>query len=172
VPSGPLAFDPIDEARRQWAEHGWDPAVAGMGVVTSIVRGAQLFGARIAEVLKPHGLTFARYEVLALLSFTRRGALPLGKLGERLQVHPASVTNAVDRLEADGLVRRDPNPRDGRGVLAAITAEGRRAVRTVTPLLNQEVFEATGLADDELRLLFELLRKVRAAAGDFTPDDD
>ena len=68
------------------------------------------------------GLTFARYEVLMLLSFSRQGALPLGKIGERLQVNAASVTNAVDRLEADGLVTRRSNPDDGRGRLARLTA--------------------------------------------------
>ncbi len=60
-----------------------------------------------------------------LLSFSRAGALPVGKMGERLQVHPASVTNAVDRLERDGYVARRSNPADGRGVLAEITAAGR-----------------------------------------------
>ncbi len=64
-----------------------------------------------------------------LLFFSRRGELPVGLVGERLQVHPASVTNAVDRLESDGLVERRRNPSDGRSVLAAITVEGRRRRR-------------------------------------------
>ena len=95
-----------------------------MAVVTSIMRVQQMLAAHVEHILRPLGLTFARYEVLMLLTFSRRGALPLGKIGERLQVHPASVTNAVDRLEDDGLVRRSPNPSDGRGVLAAISPGG------------------------------------------------
>ena len=61
--------------------------------------------------LRPFGLTFARYEVLMLLSFSTKGSLPLGKIGERLQVNAASVTNAVDRLEAQGLVVATAQPR-------------------------------------------------------------
>ncbi len=43
-----------------------------------------------------------------LLSFTRTGALPLGKVGERLQVHRTSVTNIVDKLEAGGRAKLSP----------------------------------------------------------------
>ena len=121
-----LSFDPIAEAERQWGMHGWPDQASGMAVVTSIMRLQQIFLARADAVLRPLGLTFARYEVLMLLSFSRRGALPLGKIGERLQVNAASVTNAVDRLEADGLVPRQSNPDDGRGTLARLTPAGRR----------------------------------------------
>ena len=121
-----LRFDPIAEAERQWGAHGWPDQASGMAVVTSIMRLQQIFLARADAVLRPLGLTFARYEVLMLLSFSRHGALPLGKIGERLQVNAASVTNAVDRLEADGLVARRSNPDDGRGTLAGLTAAGRR----------------------------------------------
>lgn len=163
----PLSFDPIAEAARQWRAHGWADAAPGMAAVTSITRVAQLFLTRIDDVLKPFGLTFSRYEVLALLSFTRRGSLPLGKLGDRLQVHPASVTNAIDRLEADGLVRRKPNPRDGRGTLAEITARGRRIVTKATPALNDAAFVDLGLSRTEAAELFRLLETLRGAAGDF-----
>ena len=121
-----LSFDPIAEAERQWGAHGWPDQAPGMAVVTSIMRLQQIFLARADAVLRPLGLTFARYEVLMLLSFSRQGALPLGKIGERLQVNAASVTNAVDRLEADGLVARRSNPDDGRGTLARLTPAGRR----------------------------------------------
>ena len=101
-----LNFDPITEARRQWCAHGWEEAGDGMAAITSVVRAQQLFLGRIDSVLRPLGLTFARYEVLMLLLFSRRGSLPLNKIGARLQVHPTSVTNAVDRLEEQGLIKR------------------------------------------------------------------
>jgi len=163
-----LSFDPIDEARRQWNEHGWTDAADGMAVVTSIVRADQILLARIDAILREIDLTFARYELLVLLDFSRRGALPLGKMGVRLQVHPASVTNAVDRLEQHGLVERVPHPDDGRTTLATLTPAGRRLVHQATRLLNAQVFADLGLDDDEQRQLFALLRKVRGAAGDFT----
>ena len=162
----PLPFDPIDEARRQWETHGWADAAPGMAAVTSVVRAEQIFLARIDAVLSPFSLTFSRYEVLALLNFTRRGELPLGKIGARLQVHAASVTNAVDRLEAQGHVRRDPHPSDGRTTLAVLTPQGRRVVEAATARMN-EVFADLSLSDRELAELFRLLRKVRHAAGDF-----
>ena len=121
-----LPFDPIDEAARQWGNH-WG-RVPAMHAVTSLMRVQQLVIGRLDALLKPHGLTFARYEALVLLVFSSRGSLPLGKMGERLQVHPTSVTSIVRRLESAGLVVRTPHPDDGRAVLAEITPAGRELV--------------------------------------------
>ncbi len=138
-----------------------------MATVTSIMRLQQVFLARADAALRPFGLTFARYEVVMLLSFSAKGSLPLGKIGERLQVNPASVTNAVDRLEAQGLVVRRPNPRDGRGTLAAITAKGRNVADRATVAMNAQVFSDLGLAPSALEALFGALGQLRRSAGDF-----
>lgn len=158
--------DPIELARRNWIDAGWGDAADGMAFVTSLVRVQQLVLGRIEELLRPHGLTFARFEVLRLLAFSRRGVLPVGKVGERLQVHPASVTNAVQRLEDAGLVRRDANPDDGRSVLATITPAGRELVDRCTDLLNAEVFSALPLRPGDLDRGVDLLRDLRGALGD------
>jgi DNA-binding MarR family transcriptional regulator len=163
----PLAFDPIEEARRQWDAHGWDEASAGMAMVTSIMRAHQVLIGRVDRALAGLRLSFARYEVLMLLLFSRKGALPLGKVGARLQVHPASVTNAVNRLEADGLLQRVPHPSDRRTTLAEITPEGRDLARRATEALNAEVFAATGLTARQQEQLFGLVRRLRVAEGDF-----
>jgi len=165
--NNPLAFDPIVEARQHWEHRGWKAAAPTMAVVTSVMRVQQILLGRADAALRPHGLTFARYEVLMLLSFSKRGELPLGKIGARLQVNPASVTNAVDRLEAQGLVERVPNPRDGRGTLAHLTDAGRDRALAATETLNVELFGDLGLDHEEQGRLFELLRDVRRAAGDF-----
>ncbi len=159
-----LRFDPIEEARRNWLAHGWNEAAPGMALVTSVMRVQQILLARVEATLQPYGLTFARYELLMLLLFSREGRLPLGKIGERLQVHPASVTNVTDRLEADGLVRRVANPRDGRGTLAAITPKGRRLAERATAAMNAEVFEQLGEGADGI---VDRLTSLRRAAGDF-----
>src|SRR6476619_7604186 len=156
-----LPFDPIDEAARQWARR-WD-GVPQMHAVTSLMRVQQLVLARLDGELKPLGLTFARYEALALLTFSSRGALPLGKMGERLQVHPTSVTSIVDRLEAAGLVVRRPHPDDGRAVLAEITDAGRALVEQATAALVGADFGLGALDDAALRELSALLRPVRRA---------
>jgi DNA-binding MarR family transcriptional regulator len=160
-----LAFDPIDEAARQWGLR-WE-AVDQMHAVTSLMRVQQLVLAELDEILRPHGLSFARYEALVLLTFSRTGSLPLGKMGERLQVHPTSVTSIVDRLEAAGLVVRRRHPRDGRAVLAEITPAGRDLVETATKDLVEARFALGALPAGDLRTLSGLLKPVREHAGDF-----
>jgi DNA-binding MarR family transcriptional regulator len=136
-----------------------------MAVVTSVMRVHQLLLAELDDVLRPFGLTFARYEVLMLLQFSRRAALPLGKIGVRLQVAPGAVTNAVDRLEDDGLVRRQPHPTDHRTTLASITIRGRHRVLKATEQLNA-VFADLALTTTEQRQLVSLLGRLRAGGGD------
>jgi DNA-binding MarR family transcriptional regulator len=162
-----LREDPIDLAKQHWRAHGWGEAADGMGLLTSVMRVQQIMLAVVEEVVRPFGLTFARYEVLMLLFFSRRGSLPLGKIGERLQVHAASVTNAVDRLERDGLVRRVPNPNDGRGVLAELTPAGRKVSRRATVELNERVFASMDLGATTTEQLYRLLKRIRHTAGDY-----
>lgn len=160
-----LPFDPIEEASRQWGRR-WE-AVPEMRAVTSLMRVQQLLLGQLDQILRPHGLTFARYEALVLLTFSRHGSLPLGKVGERLQVHPTSVTSIVRRLEAGGYVVRRRHPHDRRAVLAEITDDGRRVVEAATRDLTDARFGLTALSRDQLGELFDLLRPVREAAGDF-----
>ncbi len=165
----PLPFDPIAEARQNWFEHGWEDAADGMAAITSITRVHQLLMARIDASLKPHGVSFARFEMLRLLAFAHGGRLPMSRARSVLQVHPASVTNVVDRLEADGLVRREAHPDDGRSVLLAITAAGTALVERATLDLNREVFVAPGLDPDEIAAITRMFAAARERAGDFTP---
>lgn len=164
---GRLPLDPVDEARRQWVAHGWEQAADGMAAVTSIMRAQQILLARADEALRPLGLTFARYEVLMLLLFSRSGALPMKTVGSRLQVHPTSVTNAVARLEQDLLVRRDPHPHDGRAVLVSLTPDGRERAGRATALLNAGVFADPGVPARRVGTLVGVLRDLRRRAGDF-----
>ena len=160
----PLPFDPVEEARRQWVAHGWDEAADGMAAVTSIVRAQQILQARIDEVLKPFELTFARFELLVLLHFSRAGSLPMNTIGQRLQVHPTSVTSAVDRLERQELVRRTPHPTDGRAKLVHLTDLGRERILAAVAVCNREVFAAPGLRPPEVTEVIALLRRLRRDA--------
>ena len=162
-----LDSDPIEEARRQWVAHGWEDAADGMAAVTSIVRAQQIVLQRIDTVLRPLDLTFARYEILTLLSFTKHGSLPMTKMGALLQVHPTSVTSAVDRLEGQGFVERLPHPTDRRAVLASITEAGRARAQAATAALNGQVFEQLGITEHQVNQLRTVLRALRANAGDF-----
>ncbi|HWE57270.1 MAG TPA: MarR family transcriptional regulator [Acidimicrobiales bacterium] len=167
-----LSFDPVGAARDVWRSKGWEDAATGMATVTSIMRAHQLFLGQANDVLKPFDLTFARYEVLAWLAWNAEcGSLSLSQIGERLQVTPATVTSAIDRLEADDLVRRVQNPNDARSTLAEITTRGRKTVTAATAQLNGKVFERIQLTQGEMETLVGLLLRVRVEAGDFSVRD-
>jgi DNA-binding MarR family transcriptional regulator len=163
----PLRFDPIEEAGRQWRIRWGAGPVTSMMAVTSVMRVQQIWLARLNETLEPFALTFARYEALMLLYFSRAGSLPLGKIGARLQVHPTSVTNLIDGLEKRGYVERAPHPHDRRTTLAVITASGRTTAASATEALHAIAFGTGPLQAGELGTLTDVLRNVRIAAGDF-----
>jgi DNA-binding MarR family transcriptional regulator len=159
------SFDPIAEAHRQWSDR-WPDQADRMAAVTSVMRVQQLLLSRIEDILKPFSLTFAAYEALRLLAFTRNGSMPMGKLGTRLMVHPAAVTNAIGKLEQRGLVKRSMSPDDRRVVLAAITPAGRELVEEATAALNEGCFGMPGITGAEAAEIAGVLRAVRATAGD------
>ncbi|HEY6494158.1 MAG TPA: MarR family transcriptional regulator [Trebonia sp.] len=159
------SFDPIAEAHRQWSDR-WPDQADRMAAVTSVMRVQQLLLARIEDILKPFGLTFAAYEALRLLAFTRTGSMPMGKMGNRLMVHPAAVTNAISKLEQRGLVQRSMSPEDRRVVLAAITPTGRTMVEEATAALNDSSFGLPGITSAQAAEMADVLRAVRATAGD------
>jgi DNA-binding MarR family transcriptional regulator len=163
-----LPFDPIERARELWvARWGEGSRADEMATATSVMRVQQLLLGRFDAVAGRHGLTFARYEALVLLAFSREGRLSMSRIGERLMVHPTSATNIVQRLVAQGFVERVPNPQDRRGAFAVITDAGRDAMEAVTADLEDDDFGLGMLDPDQHRQLFALLREVRAAAGDF-----
>jgi DNA-binding MarR family transcriptional regulator len=138
-----------------------------MKAVTSVMRAQQILLGRLNDALVQFELTFARYEALMLLYFSRAGSLPLGKMGARLQVHPASVTNLVDGLERAGLVVRAAHPSDRRKTLATITPAGRDVAESATAALHEMRFGTAPLGDEALAEVTEILRGARAGAGDF-----
>ena len=163
---GPLPFDPIRRAAVLWRQRwGKSSQVSAMAAATSIMRVQQSLLADFDAIVGRHGLTFARYEALVLLSFTTNGSLPLS-----LMVHPTSVTNIVRRLADAGLVERVPNPRDGRGALAVITDAGRAAMEASTADLIEAGFGLASLTAEDQDHLFALLRSVRQARGDFVSE--
>lgn len=165
-----LPFDPIEEAARNWRSRGWE-AVDAMRAATNITRAHQILHARVDAALAPLQLNFSRFEVLALLSFTRHGELPMGKIGARLQVHPASITNTIARLETDGLVERRPHPSDGRTILARILTEGRARAEAGQEALAAVGYGLDGLDLDDFSTGGEALTRYREINGDFARPD-
>ena len=166
-PADPRKRDPIELARANWERAGWGDVSNGMVAVTSVMRAHQILLARVETALRPYDLSFARYELLRLLAFSRNGALPITKASDRLQVHVTSVTHAIRRLEANGLVARLPHPTDGRTTLVQITDLGRSTVEDATVTLNKDVFADIGVSEDESRALAASIETLRRNAGDF-----
>jgi DNA-binding MarR family transcriptional regulator len=160
-----LSFDPIAEAHRQWSSR-WPEHADHMAAVTSVMRVQQLLLSQVEDILKPYGLTFALYEALQLLAFSRSGSLPMGKMGIRLMVHPAAVTNAISKLEQRQLVQRSMSPNDRRVVLATIKPAGLALVEEATDALNQADFGLPGLTAEQAASLSQSLLSVRALVGD------
>ncbi|WP_370247201.1 MarR family winged helix-turn-helix transcriptional regulator [Nocardioides sp.] len=169
--NGPAApgRDPIAEARRQWLAHGWHDAADGMAAVTSVMRAQQLLLTQIDALLRPFGLTFARFELLRLLSFAHGRRMTMRKAGQRLQVHPTSLTSLAARLASDGHITREANPDDGRSAILVLTDTGARLVEDATAVLNDDVFCGLGLAPQDIAVLVDVLGRFRATRGDFAP---
>jgi DNA-binding MarR family transcriptional regulator len=164
-----LPFDPIRRAAKLWRSRwGAGSNPVAMASATSIMRVQQVLLSDFDAAVGRHGLTFARYEALVLLAFSREQRLPMSKIGQRLMVHPTSVTNIVQRLVGQELVERTPNPADGRGMLATITPAGVAVMEAATKDLVATGFGLGALTVREHDQLFALLRKVRVAAGDFS----
>jgi DNA-binding MarR family transcriptional regulator len=161
------APDPIAQARTNWEKAGWGDVADGMVAVTSVMRAHQILLARVESALRPYDLSFSRFELLRLLAFSRNGALPITKASDRLQVHVTSVTHAIRRLEASGLVRRVPHPTDGRTTLVEITELGRSTVEDATETLNRKVFADIGISEAQAQALVGAIETLRHSAGDF-----
>jgi DNA-binding MarR family transcriptional regulator len=114
-----------------------------------------------------YDLTFARYEVLTWLATDPESSLTLSWISKTLRIPPATVTNIIDRLEADELVRRVPHPSDARTTLAVITPRGRALAAQATSDLNTTVYERIGLSERRRGQLIALLAELRARGNEF-----
>lgn len=165
----PLPFDPILESRRLWEKRWGGDTGPSMAAITSLMWAHRWLLGEVNRKLAPMGLTFARYETLMVLLFSKTGPLPLGKIGQRLQVHPTSVTNLVDGLEDAGLVQRKPHESDRRATEASLTPKGRALAEKAAAVVNGVHFSLDALTPAELDQLTALITKLRIGAGDFLP---
>jgi DNA-binding MarR family transcriptional regulator len=106
------------------------------------------------------GLSLARLAALKVLAAAGE-SLPLTHLAERLSCVKSNITQLVDRLEADGLVERQPDPNDRRARLATLTGAGRKAVREGARVQEAAEKSLLGkLTRAESRQLAKLLKKI------------
>jgi DNA-binding MarR family transcriptional regulator len=138
-----------------------------MAVFTAVLRSYQLLADEVNRVMRRHNLTFARYEVLNWLATDPESSVTLSWISKTLRIPPATVTNIIDWLEQEKLVRRVPHPSDARTTLAVITARGRKLMQGATDDLNTNVYEQIGLTEEQRHQLTDLLAQLRANGNEF-----
>jgi DNA-binding MarR family transcriptional regulator len=137
------------------------PTEGAIGLLTLLIRSGRLAELRLDGALGAAGLTFVKWRTLdALVKATE--PLPLGALAERLGCVKSNVTQLIDRLEADGIVRRAADPDDRRSILVELTDCGRaahHAGREALEPATQALFASFGEDDrTAMRRLLGLLQ--------------
>ncbi len=166
----PLLRDEVDDLVAAWRAQRPDLDVEPMQVLSRIGRLARHLDIARRGAFAGHGLEAWEFDVLAAL---RRQGPPFqltpGALLRATLVTSGTMTNRIDRLAAAGLVRREPDPRDRRGVLVTLTGRGRTRVdAALADLLHREQALLAGLDAGQRRELAGLMRILLApfdAAG-------
>ncbi len=133
---------------------------AGTSPVDALLRAHHAVGTRLDDVLVGHGLSVAKLGILRQLAGK---PLPLGALAQRQSCVRSNITQLIDRMEAEGLVRRLADPDDRRVTLAEITPTG--MARLQAGLAAQDEAERTllqGFSDDDVQALLRLLGRLAA----------
>ena len=135
------------------------PKAAPVGLL-SLLHTAYATQAEVESKLDAVGLSLAK--LLALTALSEAGeSMPLGQLAERLSCVKSNITQLVDRLEADGLVARKPDPHDRRSRLAVLTPAGRKACKEGTRVRQEAERDLLKtLSRDEAQQLGSLLEKL------------
>src|SRR5665811_26977 len=89
---------------------------------------ARLWDRIEAQIRRDHGMTIARYDVLTNVEMAG-GRLGLSELASTIVLSPSGLSKLLDRMEASGLLRREPDPRDARSTFSQLTPRGRALVR-------------------------------------------
>ncbi len=157
--SGP---DHVDRVLAQWAEARPDLDTAPAAIVARLGRVAAYLDAAVNARLADHGLTRGSWDVLASL---RRAGPPYRlsptQLYRALMRSSGAMTHRLARLERAGLVRRVPDPNDGRGMLVELTRKGVALVDRVAPVhLDNEGALLEALSEGEREKLADVLRKL------------
>src|SRR4051812_21083196 len=155
--------DGVDRMIEQWSVEWPELDVSPIGVIGRISRLARELEARLEPVYRDHGLEPGWHDVLATL---RRGGPPFRMrptdLTASMMLTSSGTTKRLDKLEAAGLIAREPDPSDRRGTLIVLTDEGRRVIDAVTAdHLANEAQLLGALSAGEQQALADLLRKLR-----------
>lgn len=123
---------------------------------------ATLLRALDAELQAAHGLSVGDYDVLITLAGAPGRCLRMRELADEVILSRSGITRRVDRLEREGLVRREPAPDDGRSVTAVLTEAGLERLRSASDVHVTGIEERflSRYSDEELATIAELLERV------------
>ncbi|MGH3209841.1 MAG: MarR family winged helix-turn-helix transcriptional regulator, partial [Trebonia sp.] len=152
--------DEVDDLVAAWREQRPDLEVAPLHVLSRVSRLARHLDIARRGAFAAHGLESWEFDVLSAL---RRAGPPFqltpGALLRATLVTSGTMTNRIDRLAAAGLVSREPDPRDRRGVLVTLSERGKAVVDAAfSDLLEREHVLLASLAQDQRQVLADLLR--------------
>ncbi len=154
--------DAIDEILEQWTEERPELDTASLGVVIRVMTLYKAFYGQAASALAPLNLEVFEYDVMSALR--RQGepfALAASRLAAETGMSGGAMTNRIDRLEKRGLVRRQRDVNDRRGVTVSLTPEGRNMINKAIQLRLDAADEGlTGIGPRERKQLASLLRKI------------
>lgn len=141
--------------------HPDDPRRRAERILVLLTRTANSALQKIADTLKPYGLTTNQYNVLRILRGARGEALTCGQIGERMMSHDPDITRLLDRLERAGLVVRERHASDRRVVVTRLTVAGLELLAKLDePVLETDREIVQGMSDAELEGLRTALDRV------------
>ncbi|OBY28663.1 MarR family winged helix-turn-helix transcriptional regulator [Leisingera sp. JC1] len=159
-------MDHVDFITQQWGQERPDLDVTAMGVIGRVARLYLAYQREMHKTFVEFGLNAAKFDVLATL---RRSGAPYmlspGDLLKATMVASGTMTNRIDRLEADGLVKREVNPEDSRSFLVGLTEEGFALIdRAVAAHVQTQARLLEGMSAQEVGAFTALLGQALAAA--------
>jgi DNA-binding MarR family transcriptional regulator len=156
-----VAKDHVDKRLEELGDELPDLDLDVEGIVERIQGLEKRFRAAMEETLDDHGLSYGEWRLLCNLHGSHARTSTPGELSAKLELSSGAMTNRIDRLEEDGLVRRVPDPDDRRGVLVELTDKGRKAWEdSVSAQAEKESLIAAALSDKEKKQLNALLRRM------------
>lgn len=157
--------DEVDRITEAWRRERPDVDVSPLQVLSRVSRLSRLLDSARRQAFAAHGVETWEFDVLAALR--RAGepyALSPGQLGAQTLVTSGTMTNRIDRLEGRGLVRREPDPHDRRGVRVVLTESGLRCVDAAfVDLVAREQDLLAALPPDQQGELSDRLRTLLSA---------
>jgi DNA-binding MarR family transcriptional regulator len=134
--------------------------------VLNIMRTAEVIRAMAAETLKPYGITGTQYNVLRILRGSPAGGLPCGQIADRMVTQDSDITRLLDRLSAMGLIERGRSEQDRRVVTTVLTAEGKKLLTRLDPVIRELNQDLLGQVDERtIAAMIRGLEQIRERAA-------